>query len=280
MREELRPYRTLGLLVFYVAIAFVLLLTERRTSRAPFGPVADATYQLTAGAQTLTASASASSAGFWDRYLDLVNVREENERMRAELNRLREEHARLVGVMQENARLRSLVGFREAHPALELVAARVVAQETSPYFRVSSIRLEVDDPRVVAGMPVVASAGVVGHVSERSGRNAQVLLACDPRSSIDILVQRNRARGVLVGLGHSNDYSSRIAYLLRRDEVVEGDFVVTSGMGGRFPPDLPVGRIADVSRREYGLFQEVIVEPAVDVSRLEEVYVVISEQGP
>jgi rod shape-determining protein MreC len=235
------------------------------------------------GLEGMGATRDASSLGlaavgsFWDQYVDLVGVRTENQQLRVELERLREEHARLLGVMQENARLRNMVGFMEAYPTLQVVPARIIGRDVSPFFRVTSIRIQVDPARVEEGMPVVASAGVVGHVSQVEGAWAEVVLAVDPRSSIDVIVQRNRARGIANGLGHADDYHSRIAYLLRRDQVRIGDVVVTSGVGGRFPPDLVVGRVASVPAAEFGMFQEVVLEPAVDFSRLEEVFVIVDE---
>lgn len=277
MYELLKKYRTPWLLGLYVLVAFGLVLAERRAEPGTLGAAGAFVFRGSAGVEDLIHTGSGGLGRFWDQYLDLVAVREENERLRRELDRVRDEHARLLGVMQENARLRALVGFADAYPTLELEPARVIAKDVTPFFRVITLRIDASGGRIDAGMPVVASAGVVGYVSEVSGRYAQVLLAVDPRSSIDVLVQRNRARGVLVGNGHDNDYTSSISYLLARDEVAPGDVVVTSGMGGRFPPDLVVGRIATVDEREAGIFQQVTVEPAVDFSRVEEVFVVVGD---
>lgn len=262
------------MLGLYLLIAVVLLLGAR-TGDGTLGVAGTTVYQGTAAVEDATHYAIGGIGTFWDDYLDLVDVRRQNEALRAELDRIRDEHTRLLGVMQENARLRAMVGFQEAHPQLELVAARVVAKDLSPFFRVVSIRLDVRDARIAPGMPVVSSAGVVGHVAEVAGGYAEVMLAVDPRSSIDVLIQHNRARGVLQGLGHSDDYRARLAYLLRRDAARVGDVLVTSGMGGRYPAELVVGRVVEVREQSYGLFQEVDVEPAVDFSRLEEVFIVV-----
>ena len=269
--------RTAALLALYLVVATGLFFSERR-SDGPMGLAGSATFHATAAAQDTLHASVGGFGDIWDRHLDLVNVREENERLRAELERLRDENTRLLGVMQENARLRGLVGFEEAHPQLDLVPSRVVAVDMSRFFRVTSVRLEARDARVEPGQPVVSSAGVVGYVNDVSGRYAEVTLAVDPRASIDVLVQRNRARGVIQGLGRDDDYTSRIAYLMRRDAVRPGDVVVTSGMGGRFPADLVVGRVAGVDDSTAGMFQEVRVEPAVDFARLEEVFIVVGSR--
>lgn len=276
MIDVAKRNRTLVLLGVFLLTAAGLVLGARGDGRR--GILGDTLFHATSASKDLTHRGTAGIGDAWDRYLDLVRVGEENERLRAELDRLRDEHTRLLGVMQENARLRAMVGFAEQHPRLELVPARVIAKEVSPFFRVTSVRLYNRDTRVEPGMPVVGSAGVVGHVSEVSGPYVEVMLAVDPRSSIDVLVQHNRARGVLRGLGHDSDYRASIAYLLRRDRVSVGDVVVTSGMGGRFPPDLVVGRVASVREQSYGLFQDVQIEPAVDFSRIEEVFIIVGAE--
>jgi rod shape-determining protein MreC len=148
--------------------------------------------------------------------------------------------------------------------------------ETSSFFRVVRIRLDVGDAQVSPGMPVVASAGVVGRVQRVFGRYADVLLAADPKSSIDVVVPRTGGRGVVKGIPGDNRYRTRIEYLLRKDEVAEGDLVVTSGLGGTFPRHLPIGKIVKIARRDYGLYQEAEVEPLVDFGKLTEVLVMLA----
>lgn len=279
MLAQLRRFRIMLLLGVYLLLSFVLLLGDRRDQPGRNALPGDVALQSSARVQGVASAAAGSVGSLWQRYLALVSVAEENEALRAELRQLQEERARLLGVMQENARLRAMVGFAQEHPEFELVAARVVGRDLSPYFRVLTLRVERPDPRIEPGMPVLSAAGVVGRVGEVSRRSATVLLAVDPRSSIDVLVQRNRARGILRGSGYENSYQADLAYLLRREEVREGDLVVTSGAADRFPSELVVGRIARIERQEHGLFQRVRVEPAVDFGRLEEVFILLGESG-
>ena len=216
---------------------------------------------------------------FWDEYVDLVDVNSENDQLREENARLREENVRLQGILQENARLAKLVGFKSGQPNLELVPGRVIAADISPYFRVLRIRIDLGDQGIEAGMPVVSSEGVVGQIEAVYQNYADVMLAVDPRSHIDIFTQSNRARGVLIGQGEDKSYRARIAFLLRRDEIQEGDVIVTSGRGGRFPKELLIGHVSEIESQEYGLYQTAYVEPAVDFSRLEEVYVIVSQRN-
>lgn len=207
--------------------------------------------------------------GWFGDGADAAQMRE----MEGELNRLREENARLVGVLQENARLRELVGFQEEYREFELLPARVIGRGLTPYFRVVKIEIQAAG-ELAPRMPVVAAQGLVGQIHQVYDRHADVILIADPRSRADGIVQRNRALGVVEGLGHDSDYLMRVSYLSSRDEVRPGDRIVTSGMGGVFPRELLIGEVREVLDGERGLFQEVRVAPAVDFSRIEEVFVI------
>jgi rod shape-determining protein MreC len=109
---------------------------------------------------------------------------------------------------------------------------------------------------------------------------ADVQLAVDPESSIPVMVTSSGAKGVLRGVGADNGYTCRIEYMNRGEDVKVGDLVVTSGLGGVFPGDVPVGTVKKVVKQEFGLYQEVEVTPAVDFSRLSSVVVLLSQPPP
>ncbi len=214
----------------------------------------------------------------WSSYVALVHVKDDNKRLLDETARLRAELAAAAEGRARAAELEKLVGLK---PTLqtETLAARVIGVETSPFFRVVRLKLDRGDAGdVKPGMAVLASAGVVGRVQRVFGPYSDVLLAADPKSSIDVIVARTGGRGVLKGIAGDNRYRTRIEYLERKDEVAEGDLVVTSGLGGIFPRDVPVGKIVKVSKKDFGLYQEAIVEPVVDFGRLREVLIAVPKE--
>jgi len=208
-------------------------------------------------------------------YVALVGVRRENLRLREENARLRVAAAQAELLASRLDRAEKLLDLREQLRWRSL-SARVVAADASPLFRVTRVRLDRAEPGLRPGLPVVAPEGLVGRIRHTYGSYADVLLAVDPESSIDVVVGRTGSRGVLRGLAADNRYRCRLEYLLRSDEVKVGDVVVTSGMGGAVPGGIPVGTLASVRRKEFGLYQEAEVAPVVDFSRLEQVLVLFA----
>lgn len=216
---------------------------------------------------------------FVHRYVMLVDVAEENDELRRENQRLRTELAQATRVAKSATDLEGLLELR-SRAEVPTVTARVVASGTSPYFRVTRIVLDRGAGEVAPGMPVIAPDGIVGRIHRVYGNYADVTLAVDPESAVDIIVPRTGSRGVLRGVGAENAYSCKISYLLRNEEVAPDDVVVTSGLGGVFPRDVPVGRVRRIVKSEYGMYQDVEVAPAVDFAHLSAVVVLLSSTPP
>jgi rod shape-determining protein MreC len=209
----------------------------------------------------------------WQDYVYLVDVKEENDRLRAENARLEEESRRLRAEALENRRLRSLLQLRERIGG-ELIGAQVIGRDVSRFFRVTRVRIDRGErDHVRPGMPVITAEGLVGQIRRSWGRYSDVLLTVDRTSAIDVVIQRTGARGMLRGTGEDDRYLAHIQYLRREDDIRVGDLVHTSGLGQRFPASILVGRVTRIVRREFGLYQEAEITPAVNFSSLDEVLI-------
>ena len=228
--------------------------------------------QISAPIQWAAAAMANTASDIWDRYIYLVETRSENERLRRENSRLRDENRSFQEVQAESRRLEKMLGFRETFEG-ELLSARVIAKDTNRFFRVVRLRIDRTEAEVRPGMPVLTYDGLVGQVERTWGRFADVRMIIDTASSVDVLVQRTSSRGTLRGTGDLDRYACRVEYLRRTDEVRVGDLVFTSGAGRRVPPAILVGRISSISKRSSGLYQEIEVTPAVDLSHVQEVFV-------
>jgi len=195
-------------------------------------------------------------------------LRRENEELRREVERLRREVQESRERVAEAARLERLLDYREG-TGYKMVAAGVIGHDTSGLYRTVLIDRGSADG-VEHQQAVLAPDGVVGRVIKVFPRSALVLLVTDRSSGIDAIVQRTRDQGVVQGRGGSG---CELKYLDRSAEVEVGDYVVTSGMGGRFPKGVWIGQVSGVNRGG-DLFQSVDVRPAAGLERLEEVWVV------
>ena len=215
----------------------------------------------------------------WRRYIYLVGVEQHNEQLKQQNLKLK---VAVEAARRDLERLRNyekLLGFRKARE-VETVGVRIIGRNSSPFVR--SLRVQVDrgSKTLRAGLPVITPEGVVGRVGRVFGDYSDIVLAVDPKSAIDVVIQRTGGRGLLRGISGTNHYTSRIDYLLRKEEVKVGDLVISSGVAGVFPKDIPVGRISKVTRRTYGLYQEVEVTPSVDFTSLKEMLVILSPPPP
>jgi len=210
----------------------------------------------------------ATTVGNWgENYFRLVGVSQENRQLKEENRQLRAKLQEMEEIKLTNQRLQRLLEFREEQelPALQ---ARVIADDSTSWFR--SVMLDKgSSDGVVMGSPVVVAEGVVGRVIRVAPHAARVLLITDASSALSALVQKSRARGVIRGAGGV----LTLDFALLQNTIAVGDLVITSGQGGVFPKGIPVGTVARVERRNYDMFQTVVVTPNVDFSRLEEVLI-------
>ena len=125
-------------------------------------------------------------------------MRAENDTLVRENSKLRTELIEMRRLAEESGRYQRLLGLRDVTPA-ETIAARVIAVDASPDFRVARVEIDRGDGMVRRGMPVLTPEGVVGRINRVSGKSSDVMLLVDPRSAIDVLIPRTGGRGILRG---------------------------------------------------------------------------------
>jgi rod shape-determining protein MreC len=198
----------------------------------------------------------------------------ENQRLRQQVEQLARDGARAPELQRENDELRDLVGLKRAGTNFQWLDARVIAYDASNLVRSTTIDRGGRDG-LVDGMTAMTPRGLVGKIVKLAPNAARVLLVTDPSSSVNAMVQRSRARGVVYGQrGAAGSNQIVMRYIPQGEDIKVGDRVITSGLGGIFPEGIAIGAVTEVRQRDTDMFQEATIEPYVDFGRVEMVYVI------
>lgn len=202
---------------------------------------------------------------------DLQTAREAIQDLEERVALLERENEELREIEGEYQLLLDLFNRARQTPDYRRLTASVIGRDTNQAVRSIVIDKGSSDG-VRVGMPVESARGLVGQVYRTTPNSAQVVLITDSSSAIPARLGTSRATGILRGGGIGG--SMAIDWIDLKYQVEIGEVVATSGLGGRFPQDLVIGRVIDVERREAELFQRATVQPAVDFDSLELVFVI------
>lgn len=233
-----------------------------------------ALMEVLAPIQKGTMSVKDSIAETFNQYIFIVNTRKENQELTKELNQLKNQMFTLQEVEKENARLKQLLEFGKEIERKK-VLAQVVSWDSSNEFRVLRINKGKNHGLELLS-PVITMTGLVGYVYRLSPNFADILTILDQNNRVDAIVARNRTHGIVEG--HTG-YSCRFKYVSRTEKLELGDVIITAGLGEIYPKGIKVGTISQIDKENYGITQKIEITPSVDFDKLEEVVVLIQEEG-
>lgn len=194
----------------------------------------------------------------------------QNERLKKEIDLLRNKLNALNEIDLENQRLKNLLYFKQKSP-FKLIVARVIGRSSDSWS--SSIIIDKGyyngiRPR----MSAITYLGLVGRVIESQGHTSKILLVSDPNLSVSAMVSRSRQEGLISGTLGSYLI---MRYLPEEPDIKIGDVVITSGLNETYPKGLLIGTVVDIGREFSGLSHYAIIKPAVELSSIEEVLVIV-----
>lgn len=208
---------------------------------------------------------------FFDRIINAGDYEKEIENLKSEIITLKVANKTREDYIAENKRLKELLDLKESKADFDTVSARVVSYEPDSWYdtvmldKGTSSGIGVNDA-------VITPLGLVGKVTEAGTNWARVSTVINTANSIGVKLSRTGDIGVVSGDATlSGEQNCRLEYLSNDKNLIKGDILLSSGLGGLYPADLPLGKVVEIVSDTAGNLEYGVVEPFVDFSALYEV---------
>jgi rod shape-determining protein MreC len=200
---------------------------------------------------------------------------EQNEVLKDRVTQLEQQQLKLDETMQENGRLKSLLGFKEEREQFTVGGVRITGKNPGNWFNTLTID-KGSNQGITVNMAVITDKGLIGRVTDVGRDWSKVRTIVDGQSSVSAIIERTRDNGMVKGNNTLTfeDGLCRMINLPLDSDVVVGDRVITSGLGEIFPKGIYIGEVAEVSYERRDMFKTAIIKPGADFQRLEEVLVI------
>jgi rod shape-determining protein MreC len=258
---------------FQTAVLVLLIIGVLLLALSGFlTPVSDLLFSPLISAQSWLASRYLAIRDFLTAPRDVARLTQLNSQLEAEVARLQ---SQIIDLQQQNSELQvlsALLDFARTHSENEYLTAAVIGRDISPFLHYVIINRGSDDG-LRRGMPVVSSQGLVGRVAAVTADGARVQLITDPDSALNVRIQPSGAEALIQG---SITGDLTVEAIPQDANVQIGDLVLTSGLGGNYPPDILIGQISSIRQRPVELFQNATVQPVVDFTDLGIILVIVN----
>jgi rod shape-determining protein MreC len=214
----------------------------------------------------------------------LLDAKSQNEKLKEQIEALRQEVILTQSAVRENAQLKTLLDYREGArfpQDYRAIAARVIARAPSQFEQQIVVSAGKNDG-IAKHDAVVTADGLVGEVTKVASNVAQVTLLTDETSAVSALDITTNSAGIVQ---HGRSSSSLMLDRVTKDQVVNrGDVIVTSGfrsgdLASLYPRGIPIGAVTSVGQTDTDLYKQVQVDAFVDFSKLEAVIVLGKKAG-
>jgi rod shape-determining protein MreC len=222
--------------------------------------------------EKLVDRSSFSVRSVWDRYIALIGLHDENQRLKHEVDELRLQIANEHEMVLEAQRVRALAGLKDSGIGKSIVA-RVIGRDTGRSQTVTIDKGRIHGVRVDSA--VITADGVVGRVIQSSNFFSIVQLIADSQSAVGVMLESTRRQGIVKGTGNRD---LDLDYIDDDNDIKQGDRFLTSGQDRVYPKGIPVGVITSISDTRRGYIKTVQIRPTADLGRLEEVLCIIERQ--
>lgn len=230
-------------------------------------------------AQKVLSTASLTIKEGFSTIPEMFALKKQNEELRKQVKELEQYKQRFLEYQRENINLRSMLGLKQRNFQYELEAAEVIGRDPGNWFNVILID-KGENNGIKKDMAVITDQGLAGYTISVGKNYAKVLLITDERSSVSAMIERTRDNGILKGtIDPAPRGFVKMVFLPQEANLVKGDVVISSGLGGIIPKGIIIGEVVEAKKEPYDLMQYAIVRPEVDFQKLEQVFVIKSQNG-
>jgi rod shape-determining protein MreC len=205
--------------------------------------------------------------------VDLASLESENSKLRTENMMLKAQLQRLSSLEMETQRLQRLLGTTGRMDIPSLKVANVVHFSNHPLSQFLTVNKGQID-QIHEGQPVIDANGVLGQIINTALTSSRVLLITDPDHQIPVRIQRTGQRGILSGAGNN---MTQLEFIPLSSSVEVGDILLSSGLGGTFPPGYPVAEITDISETPGLPYLTISAKPIADLNSSYEVLILSAQ---
>ena len=269
-------FRSKGFLIILIIVAVLsIFIAATYRDRAKVSFIEDTVNSVVKPVQSFSVKASNSIIHFFERVFSSTDLDKENEQLRVKLAQYEIIESELETLREENSRLKDLLNYTDITDNYSYITSTVIGKSQCIWFSEFTVNAGRKDG-VEENMAVVNSQGLVGRVNSVSANTCKVTAIIDSTSDISAMVERTRDYGFARGILNTDEKETlELYYLPSGYDLVPGDTIVTSGIGGTFPKGITIGTVTEVSRsNDDAEERNAIIEPAVDFLRLEEVMIV------
>lgn len=211
-----------------------------------------------------------------DLFTTRGTLRTDNEKLLAERQALLSKLQQFEALEQENQRLRQML-VSAAQVADKAIAAELVEVSAEPFTRKVVVAKGSQDG-VYVGQSVIDAHGIMGQVTQVAGRVSRVTFITDAGHAIPVLNNRSGLRALVFGTG--NPDTVKVPYLTANADIKEGDLLVSSGMGGTFPPGYPVARVVKIVNDPNESFLSITAKPEAQLNHGKQVLLIWRGNAP
>lgn len=259
----------LGIIITIIILVFVVIFSNRESNTSFFENIANKLVMPVQNGLTYLKNKISGNSTF---FIDIGNLKNENKELKEKNSQLEQSLRELENIKTENETLKEYLGLNEKYGEYKTIPGYIIDKDISNYSKTIVINIGKNDG-IEKKMTVIADEGLVGHVISVTENTAKVRTIIDTASSISCLMSTNKDSIVCKGTLDNNS-ELKAMYIPTDANLVQGDSIETSGLGGIYPKGIHVGTIKKIITTKNITDRYALVETAVDFSKLNTVLVI------